>query len=111
MAKHSVMVLTRRVETRIMVMRGRKIILDSDLAELYGVAVKRLNEQIKRNADRFPSDFVFQVNERFEVAICDLKHKGEIERQKANVDARRQTVSALRIHGTRRNHGGHSAEL
>jgi hypothetical protein len=42
-------------------MRGRRVILDSDLAELYGVAVKRLNEQVKRNADRFPGDFVFRT--------------------------------------------------
>lgn len=42
-------------------MRGRKVILDRDLAALYGVAVKRLNEQIKRKVDRFPSDFVFRV--------------------------------------------------
>lgn len=57
-------VLTRRVESKILVMRGRKVILDSDLAELYGVAVKRLNEQVKRNADRFPADFVFRTTAR-----------------------------------------------
>ncbi len=62
MAKHNLVILTRRVETKILLMRGRKVILDSDLAELYGVEVKRLNQQVKRNADRFPSDFVFQVN-------------------------------------------------
>jgi phage regulator Rha-like protein len=56
-----VTVLTKRVESKILVMRGRRVILDSDLAELYGVAVKRLNEQVKRNADRFPSDFVFHT--------------------------------------------------
>ena len=42
-------------------LRGRKVILDSDLAELYGVEVKRLNEQVKRNTERFPSDFMFRV--------------------------------------------------
>ena len=41
--------------------RGQKVILDADLAELYGVPTKRLNEQVKRNADRFPEDFLFQL--------------------------------------------------
>jgi phage regulator Rha-like protein len=54
-------VLTRRVESRIFVLEGRRVILDSDLAELYGVEVKRLNEQVKRNSERFPLDFVFRV--------------------------------------------------
>ena len=63
MAKQNLMVLTRRVESRILVMRGRRVILDSDLAELYGVAVKRLNQQLKRNANRFPDDFVFRVED------------------------------------------------
>src|SRR6266478_226031 len=50
------------VESRILVLRHQKVILDTDLAELYGVPVKRLNEQIKRNQERFPSDFMFQLN-------------------------------------------------
>ena len=41
--------------------RGQKVILDSDLARIYGVTTKRLNEQVKRNAKRFPSDFIFQL--------------------------------------------------
>ncbi len=51
-----------RVESRILVLRQHKVILDSDLAELYGVPVKRLNEQVKRNRDRFPADFMFQLS-------------------------------------------------
>ena len=50
------------VESRIFVQRGQKVILDSDLAELYGVTVKRLNEQVKRNQERFPQDFMFQLS-------------------------------------------------
>jgi ORF6N domain len=49
------------VESRILVLRNHKVILDRDLAELYGVSVKRLNEQVKRNRNRFPADFMFQV--------------------------------------------------
>jgi phage regulator Rha-like protein len=54
--------LTIPVESRILVLRQQKVILDTDLAELYGVPVKRLNEQVKRNQERFPSDFMFQLN-------------------------------------------------
>lgn len=49
------------VRRSIFEIRGKKVILDADLAELYGVTVKRLNEQVKRNFDRFPSDFMFQL--------------------------------------------------
>ena len=50
------------VERRIHLMRGQKVMLDSDLAELYQVPTKRLNEAVKRNLDRFPQDFMFQLN-------------------------------------------------
>ncbi|HMK23860.1 MAG TPA: ORF6N domain-containing protein [Terriglobales bacterium] len=49
------------VESRILVLRQQKVILDSELAELYEVSVKRLNEQVKRNSDRFPADFMFRL--------------------------------------------------
>jgi hypothetical protein len=45
----------------ILLLRGQRVILDADLAAIYGVTTKRLNEQVKRNADRFPEDFVFQL--------------------------------------------------
>lgn len=48
---------------RIHLVRGQRVMLDSDLAELYGVTTKRFNEQVKRNADRFPADFMFQLTE------------------------------------------------
>jgi hypothetical protein len=54
--------LTKDVHSRILLLRGHKVILDSDLAELYGVEVKRLNQQIKRNRKRFPVDFLFRVS-------------------------------------------------
>jgi len=47
--------------------RGQKVMLDSDLARVYGVTTKRLNEAVKRNAERFPADFMFQLT-REEVA-------------------------------------------
>jgi ORF6N domain len=62
------------IARRILLIRGHKALIDSDLASLYGVSTKRLNEQVKRNRVRFPRDFVFQLNreERDEVvANCD----------------------------------------
>jgi phage regulator Rha-like protein len=56
------LVLANKVDSKIQVLRGQKIILDSDLAELYGVPVRQLNQQIKRNAGRFPADFLFQLS-------------------------------------------------
>lgn len=53
--------LTIPVESRILALRHQKIILDTDLADLYSVPVKRLNEQVKRNRERFPTDFMFQL--------------------------------------------------
>jgi hypothetical protein len=53
-----------RIDPLILSLRGQKVILDADLAELYGVSTKRLNEQVKRNAERFPLDFMFQMTAR-----------------------------------------------
>src|SRR5437870_8787291 len=74
----SSLALIKRVSERILMIRGEKVILDSDLAEFYGVATKRLNEQVRRNRSRFPEDFVFQltVAEKTEVvAKCDHLRK------------------------------------
>lgn len=51
-----------RIERSILLIRGQKVLLDSDLAELYGVATGNLNKAVKRNLDRFPSDFMFQLS-------------------------------------------------
>ena len=74
-------VVTTPVESRIMSIRGKQIMIDRDLAELYGVETKRLNEAVKRNIERFPERFRFQLTkeEMAElVANCDqfnsLKH-------------------------------------
>lgn len=55
-----------RVERAIRIIRGDKVILDEDLAELYGVETKKLIQAVKRNIDRFPADFMFQLtNQEF----------------------------------------------
>ena len=51
------------IDSLILTIRGQKVLLDSDLAELYGVPTKRLNEAVKRNAERFPPDFRFQLTQ------------------------------------------------
>jgi ORF6N domain len=61
MKKHAPIVPTDAVESRILSIRGQKVILDSDLAAIYGVETKALNRAIKRNAKRFPPDFIFQL--------------------------------------------------
>ena len=68
------------LEKRILTIRGEKAILDVDLATIYGISTKRLNQQVKRNADRFPPDFAFLLSkdEKSEVvAICD--HLGRLK--------------------------------
>jgi hypothetical protein len=56
------LVAAERIEAKILLIRGHRVILDSILAELYGVATKRLNEQVRRNSERFPEDFCFQLS-------------------------------------------------
>ncbi|MGH8672835.1 MAG: ORF6N domain-containing protein [Burkholderiales bacterium] len=53
-----------RIESRILVLRGHKVILDADLARLYGVETRRLNEQVRRNPSRFPPEFMFQLSDQ-----------------------------------------------
>jgi hypothetical protein len=53
-----------KIQNLIYLIRGKKVMLDSDLATIYGVKTKRLNEQMRRNIKRFPADFMFQLNEK-----------------------------------------------
>jgi ORF6N domain len=73
-----------RIVSRILLVRGQKVMLDADLAELYGVSTGRLNQQVRRNRDRFPSDFMFQMtNQEVErlrsqiaISIGEMQHVG-----------------------------------
>jgi phage regulator Rha-like protein len=70
----SVPILRERIEQAILVIRGQRVMLDSDLAKLYGVSTKALNQAVKRNAARFPKDFMFRLTqqEKSEVVTnCD----------------------------------------
>ena len=75
------LISTEIIASRILKIRGKRVMLDRDLAKLYGVKTKRLNEQVRRNTKRFPDDFMFQLTQQEKnelVANCDrfntMKH-------------------------------------
>ncbi len=63
MQSHKDLVAANSIEQRILFLRDSRVLPDSDLAILYGVTVKRLNEQVRRNRERFPNDFMFQLTD------------------------------------------------
>jgi phage regulator Rha-like protein len=82
------------VESRILILRRQKVILDTDLAELYGVTVKRLNEQIRRNRERFPADFMFLLATNEHKAL-----RSQIATSKKGRGGRRYPPYAFTEHG------------
>ena len=82
MAEQS-LVPVERLEQAIIVIRGHKVLLDTDVAALYGVETRRLNEQVRRNAVRFPPDFMFQLtapeleNLKSQIATSSSKWGGQ----------------------------------
>ena len=79
--KHSVVIVAETIENKIFLIRGQKVIIDYDIAKIFGIATKVLNQAVKRNIDRFPRDFMFVLTkaEKNElVTNCDrfnsLKH-------------------------------------
>ncbi len=83
------------VDDIILTIRGHKVILDSDLARIYGVEVKRLNEQVKRNRERFPEDFAFQITPQ---EVVDLKSQFAT----SSSDGMRSHLATASAHGGRR---------
>lgn len=72
--KKSLLIPDEAVINKILLLRGKKVMIDKDIAELYGVSTKRLNEQVRRNNKRFPEDFMFQLTQEEKdevVANCD----------------------------------------
>jgi len=69
MGQYPVTVDSESIALRIRLLRGQKVMLDSDLAELYEVPTKRFNEQVKRNGERFPADFMFRLTEEEHSAL------------------------------------------
>src|ERR1700704_3361871 len=88
------LVPVERIERSILLIRGEKVILDADLAELYGVPTGRFNEQVRRNGGRFPSDFMFQLTEEEFLAL-----RSQIAISKAGRGGRRYSPYAFTEHG------------
>ena len=81
---------TIKIENKILMIRGQQVMLDRDLAELYGVETKRLNEQVKRNIERFPEDFMFQLT------------RNELELVKSQISTSPNNLFAGQEGGTRK---------
>jgi hypothetical protein len=85
---------TKEIESLILLIRGRKVMLDSDLAELYGVSTKRLNEQVKRNKERFRADIMFRLT-----AEEDKSLRSQNATSKGRRGGRRNRPFAFTEHG------------
>ncbi|MDR1996521.1 ORF6N domain-containing protein [Azonexus sp.] len=83
-----------RIAQAIVVIRGQKVLLDEDLAALYGVETRRLNEQVRRNAERFPTDFMFQLDDAEYAALIS-----QIATSKPGRGGRRKLPLAFTEHG------------
>lgn len=94
MSDDKAMMPVERIERLIYLIRGQKVMLDSDLAEIYGVTTKRLNEQVGRNANRFPIDFAFQLTRQ---EVANLKSQFAT----SSLEGRRTSVDSYQ-HGGRR---------
>lgn len=83
-----------RIAQSILFIRGQKVMLDADLAALYGVTTKRFNEQIKRNSERFPADFMFQITEEESESL-----RSQIATSKSGRGGRRYLPFVFTEHG------------
>jgi hypothetical protein len=100
-----VLVPEEHIVQSILVIRGQKVMLDADLARLYGVSTKRLNEQVKRNRERFPSDFMFQLTEEEKtqvVADCDHLRRLKLSPVLPNAFTEHGAIMAASVLNTQR---------
>jgi hypothetical protein len=91
---------SERIESSILLIRGQKVILDTDLAVMYGVTVGRLNEAVKRNRDRFPDDFMFQLSsDEFNSLSSNRNLKSQVARSSSDWGGRRHPPYAFTEQG------------
>ncbi len=95
MARH-LTITPEQIAHDILVLRGQKVLLDSRLAALYGVTTKRLNEQVRRNAERFPQDFVFRLTTE---EATGLRSQSATSKRPAGRGGRRYLPYAFTEHG------------
>ena len=105
--QNTALIPAERIERRILLLRGEKVMLDSDLAELYGVETKALNQAVQRNVDRFPGDFMFQLSAdetetllRSQIVTSNVKNSGSANEIKGAL--RSQIVTSKPGRGGRR---------
>ena len=84
------------VEQRILLIRGQSVMLDFDLAPIYGVSTKRLNEQVRRNRERFPEDFMFQLSRDEARAIAAARYHPTTPKQGQHI---KHLPNAFTVHG------------
>ncbi|HEY5637844.1 MAG TPA: ORF6N domain-containing protein [Burkholderiales bacterium] len=89
-------ITSETIATRILVLRNQRVLLDADLAALYGVSTKRLNEQVRRNAGRFPPDFMFPVLKQH---LVHLRSQNATSSQDSAHGGRRTLPLAFTEHG------------
>jgi len=83
--KNKSLIPPEKIDRSILIIRGHKVMLDRDLAEIYGVKTSRLNEQVKRNKYRFPDDFMFQLtNEEKQEVIANCDHLMKLKYSRTN---------------------------
>lgn len=76
--KAAASLVPENIAQRVMWIRGEKVLLDSDLAKLYGVETRAINQAVKRNIDRFPDDFMFQITDNEQVEVDSLRSQSVI---------------------------------
>ena len=94
MTNENALVPIEHIAQSILILRGQRVLLDNDLAALYGVPTKRFNEQVKRNLGRFPPDFMFQLSEE-EVEIL----RSHFATSRSGWGGRRYAPHAFTEHG------------
>ena len=94
MAAPKTLVPIEQITRSILVLRGQRVLLDAELATLYGVTTKRFNEQVRRNRDRFPPDFMFQLTAQEAEAL-----RSQFATSKAGRGGRRYLPYAFTEHG------------
>ena len=105
MAKETEIILIDQIEPMILTIRGHKVVLDSDLAELYGTTTKVLNQAVKRNLSRFPITFMFQLTEEEKQEVitnCDNLAKLKFSPKLPNVFTEHGAIMAASILNTPR---------
>src|SRR5689334_11038061 len=104
LTNNSPAVSVQLIERRIYLIRGHKVMIDTDLAELYGVPTKRLNERVRRNSKRFPDDFMFQLTKAEAESLRSQFATSKVGRGGRHITlclhrARRRNVSSISEYG------------